>query len=194
MIERYFGYLSGVLAFLFYWRIIRSIIRGETRPSRSSWIIWTVNDILLLGSSFAVGVRNSIWLPLVYASCSALCLLLCFKHDKKPFSYLDLTCLTISVLAWLIWCYFNSPLTALILGVSVNTLGTVPTLYKLYLDPQSESSSIWGIIVLAAVAQLFALEHYTLALLLFPVNTLLLSALILSLSLRRIDSPTGTGK
>lgn len=190
MIERYFGYLSGVLAFLFYWKIIRSITSGETRPSRTSWIIWTVNDVLLLGSSYAVGVRNTIWLPLVYAFCSALCLFLCFKHDKRPLSYLDITCLVTSALAWLIWGYFNSPLLALILGVFVNSLGTVPTLYKLYYDPQSESSSIWALIVLAAVAQILALERYTFALMLFPVNTLLLSATILSLSIRRPNTPT----
>lgn len=182
MLQHILGYLSGVLAYLFYAGIILSILRGQSKPSRTTWTIWSINDLLIFCSSYYVGARNTLWVPLVYVVCSVLCLVLSLKNDPKPIGALDRACLALSLLAWVLWGFTHSAFVALVLGVAVNTLGAIPTWRRVWHDPHCERWQPWSCIVAAAFLQLAAVEQFSVALVLFPLDSLLVSGTVTALA------------
>jgi hypothetical protein len=177
------GYLSGVFAVFFYAGIVRSILRGISKPSRTTWIIWGINDLLIFCASYFVGARNTLWVPLVYTIGSLVCLVLSIHNDPKPISLLDRCCLALSLLAWALWAATSSAFLALVLGVAVNTLGGVPTWHRVWDDQRSEHWAPWAFVLAAAAAQLIAVERFTFALVLFPFDSLLVSGMVILLTL-----------
>ena len=69
------GFLS-IPASLFY---IRAILKGETRPNRASWFIWSVISIIILITYWYSGARETIWMPVSYAFCSTIIFLFSVK-------------------------------------------------------------------------------------------------------------------
>jgi hypothetical protein len=177
MIQQLLGYTSGLCAFLFYFGIIRSIIRDQSKANRTTWSILGINDFLILCSSFSLGARNTLWVPLVYVLCGLTCLFLSIKNDRLPLSAVDKGCLAGSVIAWILWAITKEPFIALALGVLVNTLGVVPTWRRTYLNPDSQPLIPWIIISMAGGFMILSLEQFTLPLALFPFDSLLISTI-----------------
>ncbi len=60
------GMIAGIIAISGYIPYIYSILKGQTRPNRATWFIWTIVGGLLAFSYMAEGDQHSIWLPLGY--------------------------------------------------------------------------------------------------------------------------------
>ena len=60
-----FGKVAGILAVLSFFPYIRSIVKGETKPERATFVIWSVLSFVTLFAYFASGVRDAIWVTVV---------------------------------------------------------------------------------------------------------------------------------
>jgi hypothetical protein len=74
-----FGVASGLVLLLGNIPYILSIRRGDTRPNRVTWAIWTVISLILLGSSYASGVTNTLWLLSALVVSESIITLYAFK-------------------------------------------------------------------------------------------------------------------
>lgn len=180
-----FGILAGVLSLLAFVPYIRSIYRGETRPNRATWWVWTVCNGVLFASYYASGERRSAWVPLSYMAASFVVALLSFKRGEGGLSRFDQGCALASAVGIALWAASGSPLTALMINIGVDLAGALPTMRKTYLDPRSESLSAWLIFLVANLVNLLAVDAWTEPSVALPIYYVVMTIVIVALAARR---------
>lgn len=79
----YSGLLAGILVFAAYILYIRSVYRGNTQPSATTWSIWAGLGTLICLSYFASGARETLWVAVSNALGPLIILGLRLWHRKK---------------------------------------------------------------------------------------------------------------
>lgn len=163
---------------------IRSIRRGDTRPNRVTWGIWTTIGFLLLGSSYSLGATNTLWLMIAQVISQLVITFYAFKYSRGKWQRLDRICIAGAGLSLLLWWRSGSPLVALVMNIAMDMLGAVPTITKIYDDPNSEDLTFWVMSFTSAVLNLLAIENFDRSLIIFPLYLFLLNTLVLILLTR----------
>lgn len=178
------GMVAGSVLLLGNIPYIRSIRRGDTRPNRVTWGIWTTIGFLLLGSSYSLGATNTLWLMIAQVISQLVITFYAFKYSRGKWQRLDRICIAGAGLSLLLWWRSGSPLVALVMNIAMDMLGAVPTITKIYDDPNSEDLTFWVMSFTSAVLNLLAIENFDRALIIFPLYLFLLNTLVLILLTR----------
>lgn len=151
------GALAGAIALVSVIPYIVSILRGNTKPERTSYLIWFIVDAVGILSYISVGATTTIWTGLVSTLMGLLVLLLSIKHGMGGFSKFDLTCLALALFGIFIWVSTNDALLALYFVTFVKIIGYLPTIKKSYFLPKTENTLSWTLVASASILNLFAL-------------------------------------
>jgi len=168
-----FGLIAGVLALFSFFPYVRSILKGDTKPERATFAIWTAVNLVAFFSYLASGARDTIWLVLVYTIFQTFVFLLSFKYGMGGFNKLDLICLFGAATGIVLWIITKNPATALFISIFIEFLGLVPTLKKSYLYPKTENTFAWSIAALAAIFNIFAITSFRPEIAVYPFYILL---------------------
>lgn len=179
-----FGIASGLILLLGNIPYILSIRRGDTRPNRVTWGIWTVIGLTLLASSYSSGATNTLWLLLSLVVSQSIITLYAFKYGRGKWQKLDLLCLVGAGLSLCLWQLSGSPLVAILMNTTMDMLGAIPTISKTYHDPDSEDLVFWSMSFTSAVLNLLAIEHFSLSFIVFPIYLFILNVTMLLLITR----------
>lgn len=178
------GILAGLVtlsAFAFY---IKDAIEGKSRPSRATWIIWTILAIVITASYYSAGARDTIWAAAGFTVGQAAVALVSLKYGAKGWSIFDRICLAGAGFGIVLWFASGSAMLALIFAIAVDFLGAMPTIKKLLEDPASESRTAWVVFSIGNLLNVLAIDKWTLEIALFPVYFLFVNGIVLALSLR----------
>ncbi|PSB56034.1 hypothetical protein C7B77_13175 [Chamaesiphon polymorphus CCALA 037] len=175
---------AGLILLLGNIPYILSIRRGDTRPNRVTWGIWTTIGFILVGSYYAIGATNTLWLPIAQVISQLIITCYAFKYSKGRWQRLDRICLAGAGLSLLLWWRSGSPLVALAMNIAMDILGAIPTIKKIYYEPDSEDLLFWVMAFSASVLNLLAIESFTLSFLLFPLYLFMLNITVLILLTR----------
>lgn len=178
------GMAAGLILLLGNIPYILSIRRGDTRPNRVTWGIWTTIGFILVGSYYAIGATNTLWLPIAQVISQLIITCYAFKYSKGRWQKSDRICLAGAGLSLLLWWRSGSPLVALAMNIAMDILGAIPTIQKIYYEPDSEDLLFWVMAFSASVLNLLAIESFTLSFVLFPLYLLILNITVLILLTR----------
>lgn len=169
---------------LFY---IKDIIKGKSKPSKSTRIIYFTITLTTFLQQYDLKVGDSKHLMLAEFSLS--CLLLCFAFWKGVggLKKLDIICYILFIITFIIWKSFDNTLLALFFSLMIDVIGTVPTIYKTYKDPSSETPIFWGIGSFAPIVGFLIQPEYTVAAIAVPLYLLVINLSVFALSLRSAD-------
>src|SRR5688572_11025851 len=87
------GKVAGVVSFVAFVPYILAILRGETKPNRATWWIWTVVGFMLGASYYSSGANNTIWVPVSYIVGPLVTALLSIKYGEGGWNRFDKGCL-----------------------------------------------------------------------------------------------------
>ncbi|HNX10613.1 MAG TPA: hypothetical protein PKI61_00510 [bacterium] len=152
-----FGYLAGFLSATAYIPYVYSIIKRKATPSRASWIIWSLANLIILPSYFMIGDIERLWMPLAYAIGSVVIMSLSFRYGTGGWTRFDKKCFVVSLLSLGLWWYFDSPLLGLLMNLAINAIGSLPTIKKVYKNPKSESWLPWSLFFVGSSFNLLSL-------------------------------------
>jgi hypothetical protein len=178
------GMAAGLILLLGNIPYILSIRRGDTRPNRVTWGIWTTIGFILVGSYYAIGATNTLWLPISQVISQLIITCYAFKYSKGRWQKLDRICLAGAGLSLLLWWRSGSPLVALAMNIAMDILGAIPTIKKIYYEPDSEDLLFWVMAFSASVLNLFAIESFTWSFVVFPLYLFILNITVLILLTR----------
>jgi len=173
-----FGIAAGILSLTAYPIYVRDILRGNTKPSRVTWWILTLSNLLLTASYYVSGARDTIWIPISYSIGFLLIAILSIKYGEGGWTILDYACLAGALASALAWVFFNSAEIALYMIIIVDFFGLMPTIYKSYLRPLTENKTAWVLATAASLLNIFAIESWTLAISTYPIYILITNALV----------------
>jgi len=176
------GLLAGAIAFFAYLVYIVSVIRGKTKPNRASWWIWSFMGLVLALSYQFSGAENTIWVPYVEFLGPFLIAILSIKYGEGGLSNkTDIICLLGALVSIILWIIFNNPVVALITNLASDSFAIFPTIKKSFLRPEGEDFWAWFGTGIADMINLFAVERFTFAILIYPVYMLISDIIIVGI-------------
>ncbi|MEY4731801.1 MAG: hypothetical protein RL681_747 [Candidatus Parcubacteria bacterium] len=173
---QYFGYLSGISITLAFVPFFVSIFKGQTKPERMSWFLWSLLGGIAFFSQLAKGASDSLWLPGIQAVGDLLVFLLALKYGMGGATKRDKHALIVASISLILWYVTNEPAIALFLAILVDGAGTVLTILKSYEYPTTEPLSAWMLTMLGGFFAIFAVGELNWILLAFPIYTFLANA------------------
>jgi hypothetical protein len=180
------GLLGGVLSFMGYVPYARAIIRGETRPERLHWLVWSLSNLLVLLSYFVLGARTTIWVPIAYTLGSLLITGLSFVYGgRSGWGLFEKSKLVVALISAIRWVFFDNVFFALIATLAVGFLGYIPNMWRLAKDSmEKEDPAEWGLFLLGGVLNLAAVSEWTYQIATLPVLIVIMNGIMFALALR----------
>ena len=176
----YIGIIAGVIAFIAYIVYIRSILKGETKPNKATWWIWTFMGAVIGVSYYFSGAENTIWVPFVEFIGPFSIALLSLKYGEGGLEdRTDIICLTGAIISIILWIIFKNPVVALVTNLAVDSFALIPTIKKSYKRPAGEDFWAWFGTGMADTLNLFAVERFSFAILLYPIYMLVSDLIII---------------
>lgn len=163
------GWLSFSLVSLSEILYVRAIFRGTTRPSRSTFWVWTLVQALSAASYFASGGGAAALLPLSYAIWFFVIAVLSVRYGDHAWTRLDTGVLVgafVSAGAW--WASGSSEL-GLIFLMLTDFAGAIPTILKSRHCPEHEDRTAWILTLVANLVDLPAVGARTVLNLVYPL-------------------------
>ena len=166
---QFFGLLSGLLPMLGVIPYDRDILRHKTRPHRGSFLIWSILGGIAFFTQLAQGATWSLLLP--GADTIAVLSIFVFSiwYGTGGLNRRDILGLLLAALGLALWAITKQPLTALLLTVGVDAVGTILTLIKTWEEPDGETFSSWLLSALGGFFAVLAVGRLSFSLLLYPV-------------------------
>lgn len=153
--------IAGLLFIAGFIPYVRAILRGETKPAKTSWIIWaTLDTITTLGMLIEGSVNGQI----VGAVTGAwLITILALKYGTSGWTKPDKFCLAGAILGIALWQTFSDPVLGIVTSEVVVFIASIPTFVSAWKEPGREDKTAWAIFWISCVCAVIAIPKWTLA-------------------------------
>jgi hypothetical protein len=184
------GISSVILTFLGYIPYSFNIIRGKTKPHAFSWLIW----FLLTAIGFFIQIAHGAG-PGSYML--GLTTIVCFLffvagliRGEKNITRSDWISLIGALIALALWLIFNATFVSILLVVTADALGLIPTIRKSMIHPYQETLITYLFSAIKAILSLFALTTVSFETAFYLFYLLIANAgFVLFLSIKRRYTP-----
>jgi hypothetical protein len=150
---------------------LADVLRGRSRPQRSSWAVWAVTGLVGFGTADAGGAGPGAYAAAVDSvACAATFLLSLHPRFGKPGGRrTDLLLVAVALAGVVLWRWGPLTLsTAALLAVGCELAALWPTLREAWQQPQLESLASWSADVLGSGLCLAVVGRPTVAALAYP--------------------------
>lgn len=165
----FFGYISAFLSIVCFLPYIRDIVRGKTKPQRTSWLIWSILGSTIFFSQLAEGGAYSLLLPGAKTLVAVCIFLLSVKYGMGGTSKFDRYALIAAAIGLIVWLATDNAVYAFTVAIIVDAIGGLLTIVKAYKQPETETLISWVLSGLAGVFAALAVGELNFFLLLYPV-------------------------
>lgn len=172
------GEVAGLVNLVAYLPYFVSIVKGETKPSKTTWWIWSALEIMLSASYVMSGAENTIWLPIASFVGMVFTAALSLFYGKREWTMIDSICSIGSFLGVIAWTFSGSPVVALSCFLVVDLLAVIPTVSKSWKNPLEEDLFAWVITLASGAINLLALEVWNFSIATLPVYNLIVYAAV----------------
>jgi hypothetical protein len=163
------GLLAGAVAVADTVPYIRDTLRGDTRPHRGTWLVWSVIAIVACFAQGADGATWSLIMVGAQAGLTSLVFLLAIRWGEGGATPRELSLVTLAGAGVAGWLLAGEPIVATVSIVAADLLGTALMVPKTWRDPWSETRSTYTLASVSGGLAVGAVGTFDPALLLFPV-------------------------
>lgn len=167
------------------WPYIQSILRGETKPHRTTRSVYLVIGVLTTLSLLASGDRTALWISAVSTVQAIVLFSLGMRYGVGGWSKTDIACLLTAAVGIVAWQTTKDPVLGLYLGIIADFVGTVPTIIKSYRFPNTENWSFYGIDAIAGFCNVLAVTDRSLQAYVYPAYLVWINVIIALLARRK---------
>lgn len=190
----YIVIIGALVQIVGYYPYLKETLRGESKPNRMSWLMWSVAPIIGTAAALSDGVRWAV-LPVFMAGLGPLVVVLASFLNKESYWKLerfDYVCGAFSVIALVVWQTTTHPSIAVLFAVLSDGAAGVPTLLKAWRYPETENAWPFVTSVLGASTSFVAIKSWSVSAYAFPVYLVLDNVLTTCVIFRkRLVSPAG---
>lgn len=180
--ERYFiaGILAAGLSTVSFIPYVAAILRGETKPDRTCWLIWCVLSTLSGGSNLIEGATTS----LLFVSSQVfgtlvVCVLSIWFGSGQLLNKSNVTILGVATVGVGSWLLTETAVYGLVISIAVSALAGTRTVWKSYNAPTSENGRPWIMLLVASLFGMYSVGTQDWVLLAYPAYLAVLYATIL---------------
>jgi hypothetical protein len=178
--------VSCLLAVVGSWTYIHDTLKGQTKPNLVTWgMRWLAP---LIGMWAALSAQADPWATVRIALAGIIpvivfiAALLFNNHSYRKISSFDIWCWLSSMIALIFWIFVKDPETAVLLAAIGDWFAALPTIFKAWKYPETESGSIFFMSLLGAILVLPSITSWDIVnsafqIYLVAVNSILLFAI-----------------
>ncbi|MDE1768710.1 MAG: hypothetical protein KGH64_06445 [Candidatus Micrarchaeota archaeon] len=169
------GSLAGALAY------IRSMMKGDAKPNRVTWLMWAVAPLIATAAELASNVGLAV-IPVFISGFSPLLIFLASFRVKGAYWKLtrfDYACGIMSALAIVLWAVTDVPDVAILFSIASDGLAAVPTIKKSWTHPQTESVWVYVFGMFSSLSAFGVISSWTFSAYAFPVYMAILNLFII---------------
>jgi hypothetical protein len=122
---------------------LRAVARGETRPSRTTWLIWTLLAWLTVAGSVEAGAGATLAKLVASAVGVTAIAAVALLRGTGGRTRSDVACLALTGAGIGLWSVSDGPVLGLALFMVADVAGAVPTLRDTWRDPRRERAGPW---------------------------------------------------
>jgi hypothetical protein len=148
---------------------VRDTVRGETRPHRGTWLIWSVLAIVVCLSQRADGASWSLLMVGAQALLTSLVFLLAIRRGEGGLSASDQLMIAIAGGGVIGWMIADEPLFATVCVVGADLIAAALMVPKTYRDPDSETLATFVFASLGGLLGAGAVGALDVSLLIYPI-------------------------
>ncbi|MCW4019412.1 MAG: hypothetical protein NWF00_12165 [Candidatus Bathyarchaeota archaeon] len=179
---------AALLAALVY---VRSMFRGQTKPNRVTWLMWSIAPFIATFAAVSSGVTWAA-VPVFMSGLSPFLIFTASFFNKRAYwklSRFDYVCGVLSALALLLWYLTQNPNVAIVFAIVSDALAAAPTLLKAWRRPETESPWPCVVGVFAPLTSFLVASVWTFSALAFPTYLIGLNILLVfSMSKKKIKT------
>jgi len=165
---------------------IRDIFKKKTKPHSFSFFIWGFSNFIIYALQVKGGAGVGSWVTLAVTLILIFIFILSLRYGEKDITKSDVIFFILAVISLILWLVVKQPVWSVILIVSVDILGFLPTIRKSWNKPHSETLSLYQLSTLRQGLAIFALEKFNILTLLNPIAWTLANGLFaVFLAIRR---------
>jgi hypothetical protein len=179
------GYTSGIIMALSAIPYVRSILRLETKPQRTTWLIWSILTFIAFFSQMAKGGTWSLLLTAGDTIAILIVFVLSIKFGVGGFKKIDILSLAGAGVSLLLWYITNEPAVALFLIILTDFIGANLTITKAWRDPKSENWVGWAMCGVGGLLGTLAVGEFNFILMIFPAYICFINSLVAGIVLWR---------
>lgn len=151
--------LAAVLMTMGFFPYIHATWRGNTKPAKTSWMIWATLDSITLGTMHAENAANGQIIGSTIGSW--ITVILALKYGTSGWTKLDKFCLAGAISGITIWQLLGNPLLALGISLGIIFLGSIPTFASAWKNPNYENKASWTLWFTACAIGTVAIPRWT---------------------------------
>ena len=136
---QYLVIVGAVVQLLGIASYIRGTFRGETKPNRITWLMWSVAPLIATLAGLADGVRWAA-LPVFMSGFGPFLVFLASFVNKNSYWRLglfDYICGVFSALALVLWWITREPVVAIVFAIASDAAAALPTVIKAWKYPET---------------------------------------------------------
>ena len=159
---------------------IRSMFKGQTKPNRVTWLMWTIAPFTAAFAAFSSGATWAA-VPVFMSGFSPFLILLASFVNKRAYwklSAFDYACGALSSLAFVFWYITVNPNIAIVFAIFSDALAAVPTLKKAWRNPDSEFSWPFLVGVFSPMTSFFVTRTWVFSDIAFPAYLIFINILL----------------
>ncbi len=173
--------VSTVLALVSPLPYIISILKGKTRPHRTTSFVLLVITVISTVSLLAEHDKVALWLAGASAVQMIFIFALSIPYGMGGWSRADIICLICAMAGIILWKITRDASLALYLSVTADAIGMIPALLKTFRYPKTETWVFYAMNVGAAVCNLFAVSAWNVHATLYPLYIMSVNMLMVCL-------------
>ncbi|MER2519932.1 MAG: hypothetical protein ABTQ34_04490 [Bdellovibrionales bacterium] len=181
------GILSLLISVAHYAPYLHAISKGTAKPHAFSRLIWGITASVAFLGQLADGGGPGAWATGVIALASFLIAALSYNGCRKcrQIRRSDWIALSVALSAIPLWLVTRDPLWSVALVTFVNIVGYAPTFRKSWSLPHEEMIYAFLVGCLKAVVSLWALDHYSVVTMIYPLSFCICDAVLVAMLLWR---------
>ncbi|MBT4850211.1 hypothetical protein HON36_05170 [Candidatus Parcubacteria bacterium] len=139
--------LAGVILILAFIPYFIAIVKGETKPSKASWIVWASLDIVAFAGMLMKGSLN--YMIGAAVICATTTVFFSFKYGAPGWTTLEKFCIAGAAIGFIILAI--NPLLSIYISLILLFVGAFPTFSHAWKDPSREDKFAWTLFWLSCV-------------------------------------------
>lgn len=175
------GILAAIVYLAAFTRYVYAMLKAGNRPNRATWLIWALLGFVLLGSYYASGAKDTLPLLLVNQIGMISVFLLSLKYGQGGVDKFDIACLAGAAVSLLSWAITNNPVYALMLGITTDFIGALPTIKKAMTKEPNEDKITWFLFLIGNGINFLGSDMSSFSNYIYPLYMTLLCLLIFCL-------------
>ena len=186
---QYLVFIGAAVQLLGIFSYIKETLRGNTKPSKVTWLMWSVAPLIATFAALADGVGWSV-LPVFMAGFGPLLVFIASfvnKNSHWELETFDYLCGFCSVLALVLWGITKEPVIAIVFAIASDGFAAIPTLVKSWKYPETETAAAYTTGLFSALTSFTAIKIWNFSSYAFPAYLVIAETLfILSIYHRKI--------